>query len=111
MRRILIVGLAVVLALAGWWWVTWSPTPPIPGPPVSAPIANTAPVASADVRGLPTLAPTLRRVVTVDGRPVVSAAQLRARIGLVRVGETIELELLRNGNRLRVSARVAEAAQ
>jgi len=63
MRRILLVGLLLVLAAVGWWWTTWSPSLPLPGPPVSAPIASTAPVTSADVRGLPTLAPMLRRVM------------------------------------------------
>jgi serine protease Do/serine protease DegQ len=36
-------------------------------------------------------------IVAVNGKQVVSAAQLRARVGLVRVGGTVELELLRNG--------------
>ena len=41
--------------------------------------------------------------------PFVSAAQLRTRVRLVRAGETIELDLLRNGQRVKASARIQEA--
>jgi len=75
MRRSVLVGLAVALAFVGWWWATWPPAPPIPGPPVSAPIATTAPAASADARGLPTLAPMLRQVM-----PAVVSITVLARI-------------------------------
>ncbi len=75
MRRISLVGVVVVLALAGWWWTTWSPAPSLPGPPISAPIARTSPAASADARGLPTLVPTLRRVT-----PAVVSITVLARV-------------------------------
>jgi Do/DeqQ family serine protease len=39
------------------------PPAPVPGPPQSTPIAAIAPVASAEARGLPTLAPMLRKVM------------------------------------------------
>jgi S1-C subfamily serine protease len=48
-------------------------------------------------------------IVAIDGRPIVSAAQLHARVGLVPVGETIQLAVLRNGNRLELNAGVAVA--
>ena len=50
-------------------------------------------------------------VVEVDGEPVRSAADLRNRIGLLRVGEEVELTLLRDGARRTIRARVAEPEQ
>src|SRR6516225_5440671 len=47
---------------------------PLPGPPVSRPIASAPPTASAEARGLPTLAPTLRRVL-----PAVVSITVQAR--------------------------------
>ncbi len=46
-------------------------------------------------------------IVAVDSKPVVSAAQLRTRVGLMRAGETIDVEYVRNGNRVKVNARLA----
>lgn len=51
-----------VLAAAGWWWVA-RPPGPLPGPPLSTPIAAVPPSASIEVRGLPTLAAILRQVM------------------------------------------------
>lgn len=48
-------------------------------------------------------------IVAFNEHPVVSAAQLRTRVGLVRAGEPIDIELLRNGNRMRASAVVSGA--
>jgi Do/DeqQ family serine protease len=75
--------------------------------PPGAMVANVVPRSAADEAGL-------RRgdlIVAVNGRPIVSAAQLRTRVGLVRVGELIELELLRDGNRIKANARIAEPSQ
>ena len=47
-------------------------------------------------------------VVAVNGKPVGSAAQLRNAIGLMRVSSEVELEVLRNGKRLMITARIAE---
>lgn len=64
MWKTALVAIAVVLGAAGWWWIAPMTAPPaLMGPPVSTPIASVAPAASAEARGLPTLAPMLRRVV------------------------------------------------
>ncbi len=47
-------------------------------------------------------------VVAVNGKPVDNATQLRNAIGLLRVNSEAELEVLRNGKRLTVTARIAE---
>jgi len=49
-------------------------------------------------------------IVAINGRPIVSAGQLRARVGLIPVGQAVELEVLRDGNRVKLNARVATAA-
>jgi serine protease Do/serine protease DegQ len=48
-------------------------------------------------------------VVAVNGRPIRSSAELRNRVGLVPVGEELELHILREGRPVRIRARVAEA--
>jgi Do/DeqQ family serine protease len=45
-------------------------------------------------------------VLTVDGVPVKSATQLRNRIGLTRVGETIEMQIERKGEPRTVRAQI-----
>jgi serine protease DegQ len=45
-------------------------------------------------------------VVAVDGRPVTNAADLRTRIGLLRAGSELEIELLREGRTRRLRAEV-----
>jgi len=47
-------------------------------------------------------------VLAVNGHEVRSSSELRNRVGLIPIGETIELELLRQGRMLRVRARVGE---
>jgi Do/DeqQ family serine protease len=47
-------------------------------------------------------------VTAVDGRGIGSAAELRNRIGLVRAGEHVKLELLRDGKRRTVRGEVAD---
>jgi Do/DeqQ family serine protease len=72
MRTILFTGLALALTAAAWWWVTQPP--PLPGPPLSTPIAAIAPPTSTEARGLPTLAPMLRQVM-----PAVVSITVQAR--------------------------------
>ena len=45
-------------------------------------------------------------VLTVNGRPVAGAAQLRNRIGLVRLGQKVNLGIFRNGKVLAITAYV-----
>jgi len=47
-------------------------------------------------------------IVAVNGRPVTGAGILRARIGLLRVGTPLELELIRDGKRLRLTGAVGD---
>jgi len=47
-------------------------------------------------------------VVAANGRPVRSSADLRVKVGLVAVGEEVELRLLREGRQMTVRARVAQ---
>jgi serine protease DegQ len=49
-------------------------------------------------------------IVAIDGRPIVSAGQLRARVGLIPAGQTVEIQVLRDGSRVKLNARVATAA-
>ena len=73
--------------------------------PPGAMVAEVAPGSAADKAGL-------RRgdvIIAVNGRPIVSAGQLRARVGLIPVGQSVELDVLRDGNRVKLNARVASA--
>src|SRR6516225_10991960 len=74
MRKTMLFAIIVVLGFAGAWWADRLMEPPLPGPPVSSPIASAPPAASAAARGLPTLAPTLRRVM-----PAVVSITVQAR--------------------------------
>jgi Do/DeqQ family serine protease len=47
-------------------------------------------------------------VTAVDGRSVANAADLRNRIGLLRAGSKLELEILRDGTRRKLKAEVAD---
>lgn len=74
MTRVVLAATAAILVFALWWWTTWTQSPALPGPPPSAPIARTAPPMSADARGLPTLAPMLRKAM-----PAVVSITVQAR--------------------------------
>lgn len=50
-------------------------------------------------------------IVAVDGQPVRRAANIRNRIGLLRVGEKVQLTVLRNGQRKTVTAVIREDAK
>jgi serine protease DegQ len=76
MKRPIATGLALVGAAALVFWLTRPPVlPPLPGPPSATPIAAIAPVGSAEVRGMPTLAPMLRKVM-----PSVVSITVQARV-------------------------------
>jgi len=47
-------------------------------------------------------------IVAVNGRPVTDAGALKAHIGLMRVDTSLELELIRNGARIRLKGTVAD---
>jgi S1-C subfamily serine protease len=68
-------------------------------------IAKVEPRSSADRAGLR----SGDLVVAVDGVPVRSATQLRNRIGLTRVGETVELRVDRKGDQHVVRAQIDQA--
>jgi Do/DeqQ family serine protease len=50
-------------------------------------------------------------VVKVDGKPVHNAADLRNTVGLMRIGQTVTLDILRDGRPLRIEARIEKARQ
>ncbi|NLO81176.1 MAG: DegQ family serine endoprotease [Xanthomonadaceae bacterium] len=50
-------------------------------------------------------------IVAIDGQPVRHAAHIRNRIGLLRVGEAVELTVLRNGKRMQITAVIGEDTQ
>jgi serine protease Do/serine protease DegQ len=50
-------------------------------------------------------------VVAVNGRPIRASSELRNRIGLVPIGEEVEMTVLRAGNQVRVRAKVGEVFQ
>ena len=58
-RRIAVFATLLAVGVTADWWL-WRPPPPLPGPPLSAPIAPMPPAALAEARGLPTVAPILR---------------------------------------------------
>ncbi len=47
-------------------------------------------------------------IVAVDGRAIVSAAALRSRVGLLRIGDKIELTVIRDGVERQVAAEVGQ---
>ncbi|MGR9037460.1 MAG: Do family serine endopeptidase, partial [Gammaproteobacteria bacterium] len=47
-------------------------------------------------------------VISVNGQPVGSATRLRNRIALMQVGDTVELDILRNGKEKHINARLAK---
>jgi Do/DeqQ family serine protease len=50
-------------------------------------------------------------IVELDGLPVRSASDLRNRVGLMRVGQDVELKLVRDGERKTVRAQVGKAEE
>ncbi len=50
-------------------------------------------------------------IVSVDGRPVVGAADLRSQIGLRRVGVQVDIGVIRDGRTLEISATLRDASQ
>jgi Do/DeqQ family serine protease len=74
MRKAAPLVIAAVVVASGVWWLARVTTPPLPGPPPSSLIAAVSPPASVEARGLPTLAPMLRRVM-----PAVVAITVQAR--------------------------------
>jgi len=47
-------------------------------------------------------------ITTVDGKPVKGAAELRNLIGMARIGDTVDLGLIRDGKPRKVTAAIAE---
>ena len=74
MRKAALISVVVLLVAVGSWWTARVTAPPLPGPPVSSLIASVAPAASAEARGLPTLAPMLRQAM-----PAVVSITVQAR--------------------------------
>ncbi len=70
------------------------------GPQRGALIARVLPGSSADRGGLK----PGDLVIRVNGRKTFNAASLRNSIGLIRAGETIKLEIIRDGKRRTISA-------
>jgi S1-C subfamily serine protease len=50
-------------------------------------------------------------ILSVDGERIVSAGQLRSRIGLARPGTAVNIELLRDGNRIQAKAVLTSPAE
>ena len=46
-------------------------------------------------------------VTALNGRTIRNAAELRVRLGLTPIGDTVEMQLLRNGSTLKLSTRIA----
>jgi hypothetical protein len=77
MKRPMTTGLVLIGIAVLAFWLTRPPAPPLPLPglPSATPIAAVPPAASAEVRGLPTLAPMLRKVM-----PAVISITAQARV-------------------------------
>ena len=50
-------------------------------------------------------------VVKVDGNAVTNASDLRNTVGLMRIGQTVTLDILRDGKPVRIEARIEKAKQ
>lgn len=50
-------------------------------------------------------------IIAVNGKPIVGGAQFRALVGLVRPGDSVTLEVLRNGERIQAAVQVMAAAR
>jgi serine protease Do/serine protease DegQ len=67
-------------------------------------VAGVAPGSAADKAGVK----TGDIIVSINGSPMKSAAELRNAIGMLRIGDQVEIGLLRDGKPLKVTALVAE---
>ncbi len=47
-------------------------------------------------------------IVALDGKPVTNSADLRNKIGMMRVGQQINLKIIRNGKERKVKAAIGE---
>jgi len=50
-------------------------------------------------------------IVSVDGKPVKGSAELRNMIGMARIGDTVELGIIREGKSRKVKAEIAERSE
>lgn len=50
-------------------------------------------------------------ITSVDGKPVKGSAELRNMIGMARIGDTVELGIVREGKPRKVTARIAERSE
>lgn len=50
-------------------------------------------------------------ITAINGRPVYTASAVRNEIGLLRVGEQVKLEVLRNGKPMQITASVSEQTE
>ena len=50
-------------------------------------------------------------ITAINGRPVYTASAVRNEIGLLRVGEQVKLEILRNGKPMQITASVSEQTE
>ena len=67
-------------------------------------VAGVAPGSAAEKAGVK----TGDIIVSINGTPMKSAAELRNAIGMLRIGDQVEIGLLRDGKPLKVTALVAE---
>lgn len=67
-------------------------------------IARVAPNSAADRAGLK----TGDVVVAVNGKPIRNASDLRNTVGLLRIGERVRLDILREGKAMTITARIGE---
>ncbi|MHB8535282.1 MAG: DegQ family serine endoprotease [Sulfuricaulis sp.] len=50
-------------------------------------------------------------IVKIDGSPVHNASDLRNTVGLMQIGQTVTLDILRDGNPQQITARIAKAKE
>jgi Do/DeqQ family serine protease len=70
-------------------------------------VAGVAPGSAAEKAGVK----TGDIIVSINGTPMKSAAELRNAIGMLRIGDQVEIGLLRDGKPLKVTALVAERSE
>ncbi|MEE4378761.1 MAG: DegQ family serine endoprotease [Candidatus Competibacteraceae bacterium] len=47
-------------------------------------------------------------ILAVDGKPVRGAGELRNRVGLLRIGEQVKLNIIRDGRRMTITAKISK---